>query len=315
MAVTPQDETRAGLPPAAGLSLGQVLRLGALGLASDIRDRSRDPSLRKRPTARALDPRLHRPIFIIGAPRSGTTFLGGCLGRMPEVSYHFEPRLTKAAARCAYDGSWTERRCAAVFRLSYSALLVAGLHGGRRFAEKNPENSFVVPFLDAAMPGAQFIHIIRDGRDAAVSHAEQPWLNAASAGAGKRGRGGQTWGPAARWWVEPDRREEFASVPDIVRSAWCWRRFTEAALEGLGTLPAGRTIEVRYEAVVADPMRAAELLSDFLDTTPAGLDALRAGLSQAKPSSVGRWRKALDDAQVARVEHEIGPLLARLGYL
>jgi hypothetical protein len=315
MAVTPQDETRAGPPPAAGLSLGQVLRLGALGLASDIRDRSRDPSLRKRPTARALDPRLHRPIFIIGAPRSGTTFLGGCLGRMPEVSYHFEPRLTKAAARCAYDGSWTERRCAAVFRLSYSALLVAGLHGGRRFAEKNPENSFVVPFLDAAMPGAQFIHIIRDGRDAAVSHAEQPWLNAASAGAGKRGRGGQTWGPAARWWVEPDRREEFASVPDIVRSAWCWRRFTEAALEGLGTLPAGRTIEVRYEAVVADPMRAAELLSDFLDTTPAGLDALRAGLSQAKPSSVGRWRKALDDAQVARVEHEIGPLLARLGYL
>lgn len=315
MAVTPQDEARAEPPSTVGLSLGQVLRLGALGLASDIRDRSRDPSLRKRPTARALDPRLHRPIFIIGAPRSGTTFLGGCLGRMPEVSYHFEPRLTKAAARCAYDGSWSERRCAAVFRLSYSALLVAGLHGGRRFAEKNPENSFVVPFLDAAMPGAQFIHIIRDGRDAAVSHAEQPWLAAASAGSGKHGRGGQTWGPAARWWVEPDRREEFASVPDIVRSAWCWRRFTEAALEGLGTLPAGRTIEVRYEAVVADPMCAAELLSDFLDATPAGLDALRAGLSQAKPSSVGRWRKALDDAQVARVEQEIGPLLARLGYL
>jgi len=154
-------------------------------------------------------------------------------------------------------------------------MLLAGLHGGRRFAEKNPENSFVVPFLAEAMPDAQFIHIIRDGRDAAVSHSEQPWLNAKSAGSGKRGRGGQLWGPAARWWVEPGRREDFAAVSDIVRSAWCWRRFTEAALDGLATLPAGKSIEVRYESVVSDPMRAADLLSGFLGTTPAGLDALR----------------------------------------
>jgi hypothetical protein len=291
-----------------------MVRLGVLGLASDIRDRGRDPALRKRPTTHALDPRLHRPIFIIGAPRSGTTFLGSCLGRMPEVSYHFEPRLTKAAARCAYDGSWTERRCAIAFRLSYSALLLAGLHGGRRFAEKNPENSFVVPFLAEAMPDAQFVHIIRDGRDAAVSHSEQPWLNAKSAGSGKRGRGGQLWGNAARWWVEPDRREEFAAVTDIVRSAWCWRRFTEAALAGLATLPAGRSIEVRYESVVSDPMHAADQLSGFLGTTPAGLDALRAGLAKAKPGSVGRWRKALDERQISDVQQEIGPLLARLGY-
>ena len=315
MAVTPRHGSRSQPPPApSGLRFGEMVRLGALGLASDIRDRSRDPALRKRPSAHALDPRLHRPIFIIGAPRSGTTFLGSCLGRMPEVSYHFEPRLTKAAARCVYDGSWSERRCATVFRVSYAALLLAGLHGGRRFAEKNPENSFVVPFLAEAMPDAQFVHIIRDGRDAAVSHAEPPWLNAASAGSGKRGRGGQLWGNTARWWVEPDRRDEFAAVTDVVRSAWCWRRFTEAALAGLATLPAGRSIEVRYESVVSDPMHAAEVLAGFLDTTPGGLDALRAGLSRAKPDSVGRWRKALDHAQISDVEREIGYLLARLGY-
>ena len=315
MAVTPRHGSRSQPPPPpSGLGFGQMVRLGVLGLASDIRDRNRDPALRKRPTVQALDPRLHRPIFIIGAPRSGTTFLGSCLGRMPEVSYHFEPRLTKAAARCVYDGSWSERRCATVFRVSYSALLLAGLHGGRRFAEKNPENSFVVPFLAEAMPDAQFVHIVRDGRDAAVSHAEQPWLNAKSADSGKRGRGGQLWGPAARWWVEPDRRDEFAAVSDIVRSAWCWRRFTEAALAGLATLPAARYIEVRYEAVVADPMRAADALAGFLGTTPDGLDALRAGLSRAKPDSVGRWRKTLDQGQISGVEDEIGPLLARLGY-
>jgi hypothetical protein len=308
------DSAAGSFSPSPDLTLPRLLRLGLVGIASDFRDRRRDPSLRKRPSLRALDPRLHRPVLVIGAPRSGTTFLAGCIGRMPEISYHFEPRLTKAAARCVYDGSWSERRGAAVFRLSYAALLLAALDGGRRFSEKNPENSFVIPFLAAALPGAQFVHIIRDGRDVAVSHAEQPWLSAASAGAGQRGRGGQLWGPYPRWWVEPERREEFAAVTDIARSAWCWRRFTEAALHGLAGLPPDRSIEVRYESVVRDPAGTARLLSGFLGASAAGHQALRAGLAEARPGSVGRWRATLSEQQVSEVKQETGPLLARLGY-
>jgi Sulfotransferase family len=314
--MTSTPDARAAARPVASpaVTWPRVLRLGVLGLASDIRDRKRAPALRKRPSARALDPRLHRPIFIIGAPRSGTTFLGSCIGQLPEVSYHFEPRLTKAAARCVYDGSWSERRSAAVFRFSYSALLLAALDGGRRFAEKNPENSFVVPFLAAALPAGQFIHIIRDGRDAAVSHAEQPWLAAASAATTRHGRGGQLWGPQPRWWVEPERRDEFARVSDLVRSAWCWRRFTEAALDGLAGLQDGRVIELRYESLVHDPAATAESLASFLGTSSAGLQALRVGLAQARTGSVGRWRGVLGESQIAEVETELGPLLARLGY-
>jgi hypothetical protein len=314
MTLTPSAPARAAHAQSPDVTWRRMLQLGALGIASDIRDRRREPGLRKRPSARALDPRLVRPIFIIGAPRSGTTFLGSCIGRLPEVSYHFEPRLTKAAARCVYDGSWSERRSAAVFRLSYSALLLAALDGGRRFAEKNPENGFVVPFLAAALPEAQFVHIIRDGRDAAVSHAEQPWLAAASAGTARRGRGGQLWGPYPRWWVEPARREEFTQVSDLVRSAWCWRRFTTAALDGLAGLPASRILELRYEPLVHDPGGAASLLADFLETSPAGLRSLRDGLSQARTSSVGRWRGILAERDLAEVQTEIGPLLSRLGY-
>ena len=301
-------------PPSPELTWARIARLGLAGIASDLRDRRKDAGLRTRPSLRALDPRLGRPVFIIGAPRSGTTFLGSCIGRLPEVSYHFEPRLTKAAARCVYDGSWTRGRSAAVFRLAYSALLLASLDGGRRFADKTPENSFVERFLAETFPGAQFVHIVRDGRDAAVSHAEQPWLAAASAGTGKRGCGGQLLGNGPRWWVEPDRREEFAQVPDIVRSAWCWRRFTEAALDGLASLQPGCAIEVRYEWLVQHPALAAELLAEFLGTSPAGLEALRTGLSRARPDSVGRWRAALRPDEVTDVERETGRLLTRLGY-
>ena len=158
------------------------------------------------------------------------------------------------------------------------------------------------------------MHIVRDGRDAAVSHAEQPWLAVASAGAARRGRGGQLWGPYPRWWVEPERREEFSKVPDIVRSAWCWRRFTTAALDGLAELPAGRKIELRYERLVADPAGAADILAGFLGTSPAGLRELRAGLGQARTGSVGRWRGVLTEHETAEVRAEIGPLLGRLGY-
>jgi Sulfotransferase family len=301
-------------PQAPDLTWRRAMRLAVLGLASDIRDRRRDPALRNPVSTRALDPRLHRPVFVIGAPRSGTTFLGNCLGRLPEISYHFEPRLTKAAARCVYDGSWSPRRGAAVFRLSYSALLLAALDGGHRFAEKNPENSFLVPFLAGEFPGAQFIHIIRDGRDAAVSHAEQPWLAAASAASGRRGMAGQLHGPQARWWVESPRREEFSQVPDIVRAAWCWRRFTEAALDGMAMLPPGRAAEVRYEAMVGDPAGTADMLAGFLGVPARGRDDLRAAMGRARPDSVGRWRAALGGGDLAEVQAEIGPLLDRLGY-
>lgn len=311
--MTVRTRPTAVAPQSPQLNWRRIIRLGALGVASDLRDRWHDPSLRNRPSARAFDPRPHRPVFIIGAPRSGTTFLGNCLGRLPEISYHFEPRLTKAAARCIYDGSWSARRGAVLFRLSYGALLLTALDGGYRFADKNPEYSFLLPFLAAEFPDAQFVHIVRDGRDATVSHAEQPWLAAASVTSGRRGTAGQLHGPNARWWVEPERREEFPLVPDIVRSAWCWRRFTEAALEGVAGV-GDRAAEVRYEAMVSNPAATADMLADFLALSPAGRDGLHAGLARARPDSVGRWRKVLAEHELADVLAEIGPLLSQLGY-
>lgn len=309
-------------PPHGKLSWLRAAQLGLVGVASDVRDRRSgrhgdrpEAAARRGRSAQRLDPRVRRPIFIVGAPRSGTTFLGGCIGRLPTVSYHFEPRLTKAAARCVYDGTWSERKAARVFRVNYGALLLAGGDGGLRFAEKNPENCFIVPFLFRTFPDAAFVHIVRDGRDAAVSHAEKPWLAAKSAGSGQRGRGGTAWGPEPRFWVESDRHDEFRTVSDIERSAWCWRRFTEAAFAGLATLPGDRLLRISYETMVDDPDTFAETLGDFLEV-PAGTDRepLRSALGQASRSSVGRWREALSAHDADAVDRQCGALLAELGY-
>ena len=158
---------------------------------------------------RSLLPKLERPVFIIGAARSGTTFLGDCIGRIPEVTYHHEPPATKAAGRYVYEHLWGFRRSRWFFRLVYSWLVRVERDGDLRFSEKTPTNIFLIPFLARAFPDSQFIHIIRDGRDAASSHMHKPWLRAEDAWSGEREPGGYLHGPWPKFWVEPERREEF----------------------------------------------------------------------------------------------------------
>ncbi|MEV1144217.1 sulfotransferase [Micromonospora sp. NPDC049799] len=302
------------LAPHTGLSTVKAAKLAAVGLLADRKER-RELERPAEPASRKLSLKVERPIFILGAPRSGTTFLGSCVGALPDVSYHFEPRLTKAVARCVYEGSWSPQRAARYFRGYYGALLAASGHGGLRFAEKDPENCFIVPFLAEVFPDAVFLHICRDGRDVAVSHAEQPWLNAASTGSGRSGRGGTPWGATPRFWVEPERRTEFTQVSDLGRSAWMWRRFTGSALAQLAELPAERVRHLRYEDIVSRPAEAAEIVADFLEVgDPSGRQALHARFGKARPDSVGRWRQRLDSTALTDVLRQAEPLLTELGY-
>jgi LPS sulfotransferase NodH len=261
-----------------------------------------------------LRPNLRAPLFIIGADRSGTTFLGDCIATLPEISYHHEPEVIKAAARYVFEGRWGFRRARAFFRLVYGWLMRIHLDGHLRFAEKTPTNSFIVPFLARAFPDAVFVHIVRDGRDAAASHLEQPWLLASSLASGRREPGGYRHGPDARFWVEPDRRADFESTTDVHRVIWSWRRHTEAALDGRG-LPAARYLELRYEDLVQQPTALADRLADFLDLDSEESRAgLRAAMAHAQATGVGRWQERFSDAELAVIDAEAGDLLRRLSY-
>jgi Sulfotransferase family len=277
-------------------------------LRSDSRVRREQATRRRRPG------RLHRPVFVLGAPRSGTTFLGSALGAMPEFSYHFEPMLTKALVAAVAEGKWRPRAAGAVFRLTYSALLWNDGGGDRRFTEKTPQNCFIVQFLGSQFPDAQFVAIVRDGRDAALSYAEKPWLAERSRDSGRREPGGYSYGPYPRFWVEPDRRQEFATTSDLHRCVWAWRRHTEAMLADGRRLPADRYLELRYEDLVASPQEHGGRIADFLSVAPDGRAALLEALAAGRTQSVGRWRSELSDADLTVMMNEAGPLLMRLGY-
>jgi hypothetical protein len=266
---------------------------------------------------RSIRPALRAPVFLIGAPRSGTTFLGGSLSSIPTVSYHHEPIATKLASRYVYQGLWSERKARRFYRLVYRTLLRAHLNGDQTFVEKTPRNSYLVAFLHRAFPDARFIHIIRDGRDAALSYSKKPWLQAAMAGSGRVSPGGYPNGPTPRYWVEPERRHEFETTTDIHRCVWGWKRHTESALASGRALPASLYHELRYEDLVREPVREGERILDFLGLSrhDASRSRFLDAVGKADPSSIGGWRRELDDAAVRQIEAEAGELLKQLGYL
>jgi hypothetical protein len=222
-----------------------------------------------------------RLVFVVGSPRSGTTFTGSALGSLPGFVDLDEVQPWKAAIPALVD--LPETQVAARARSILERVRLLGLR---------------------AYPQAIAVHVIRDGRDVVTSLLERGWLNAERVGADDAGH---RFGAHGRFWVEPGREEEFLRVSDATRCAWAWRRYVTAAR----AMPE-RTIEVRYEDLVADPERVALPLAERLEVSHASVTEV---LAHAHDRSAGRWRRDLTAEQVTDVEREAGRLLAELGYV
>jgi len=177
-----------------------------------------------------------------------------------------------------------------------------GLVGSLRPVEQTPEGTFVIEALHRAFPEARVIHMLRDGRDVAASLLERGWLSAGTVAEDAVG----PLGASPRYWVEPKRASEFATVSDARRAGWAWRRYVTAARRA-----GERAFEIRYERLVESPRRVAADLGEFLDI-PA--EFLVAPLEQAHGGSIGRYRRDLRTSDLAEINQEAGPLLSELGY-
>lgn len=289
--------------------------LAAKTIAADLRY---SPGHRRRRSLHrlraSLAPVLGDMVFIVGAPRSGTTFLGRALAAVPEFSYHFEPVLTKAAAPYVYAGLWSTERAASFYRRTYRWLARFRCDGDLRQVDKTPRNAMILGFLSTAFPDARFVHIIRDGRDAAVSWSRRPWLDPAGAELGRHEPGGYRHGPFARFWVEPGRAAEFEQTTTVHRCAWGWRRHVTAAREAGSLMPADRYLEVRYEALVADPQATGNAVLEFLGVPTGSRAAALDVFNEARDDRQGRWEAELEAHDAELLRREIGDLLSELGY-
>jgi hypothetical protein len=242
-----------------------------------------------------------RLVFVVGSPRSGTTFTGSALGSLDGFVDLDEVQPWKAAIPALVGRPDDE--VAHRLRRILERVRRLGLARGLRGVEQTPETSFVLPAVLGAYPDAVAVHVVRDGRDVATSLLERGWLSAGRTGADDARL---AFGAHARFWVEPGREEEFARASEATRAAWAWRRYVTAA----GAVPE-RTVEVRYEQLVQDPAAAASRVAAALGVD-AGLVA--AAFARAHDTSAGRWRRDLTPEQLADVEREAGAQLVALGY-
>jgi len=269
----------------AGLYGRTVARVAPRGL----RERGGDPELA-----------TERVVFVVGSPRSGTTFLAGAVGAQTGFVDLGEVKPLKANVdrwmSLPQDEAARELRSTVerVRRLAFVRDL--------RPVEQTPELSFVVGAAVRAYPQSTVLHIVRDGRDVVCSLLEKGWLREREGHDDAR----KPFGVHPRAWVEPERRDEFTRAREAARAAWAWRRYLSAARGA-----PEHTLEIRYEDIAADPGAAAALIAARLETDP---EPLAEGLAAVHGRSVGRWRRDLTAEQVSDVEREAGALLHELGY-
>lgn len=281
--------------------------------------------------------------FIVGVGRSGTTMLRLMLDAHPELAIppetHFVPDLIDAidegASPATAIGVMTAVRQWADLQIdeadalgSFEALddfnstealrafyaLYLQRQGKPRWGEKTPAYVRNMRKIERALPEARFIHVIRDGRDVALSR----WKR--TLGEGKRAPAAQV----AEGWQRRIRRAQ--------KQGRKLKHYTEIRYEDLVTDTEAELrriaefveldwdpVMLRYYERAAD--RMAEMARDLpsADGKPVrpGEERMQAHAMTQKPpdpSAMYRWKEQMGAEDVAAFDAAAGELLTELGY-
>jgi hypothetical protein len=269
------------------------------------------------------------PVFVLGCVRSGTTLLYHMLLSAGDFAIYrtesnvlnlLEPRFGDLSIRQNKErlmDAWLDSKLFRVSGLDAQQIRqkvlaectngghflrivmgeIAKKQGVRRWADCTPEHLLHVPRIKETIPDALVIHIIRDGRDVALSADKlafvrrAPWDRKPSVMAA-----GLYW----EWVVTRGRRDGRALGHDYM--------------------------EVRFEDLVTDPRGALAKLSGFIGhdldydrIREVGIGSVREPNSSFKEensslSPVRRWQRSFPPDQLAVFEGLVGETLQELGY-
>lgn len=273
--------------------------------------------------------RQKAPVFVVGCPRSGTTLLynmllsaGGFAVYLAESNVFnlLVPRfgdLRVSANRGKMVDAWLQSQ---LFRASFldaeeirAKVLSECRNGGdflrivmgemaraqgvARWADNSPEELLYALTIKKYLPDALFIHMIRDGRDVALSLDARPHA-----------------------WIRPfswDRQDSLA----IAGMFWEWmvnrgRR--------VGRQLGGDYMEVHFEELQADSPATLAKIGSFIQHDLDYDRILRVGIGSVREpntsfkgdggSPVGRWKQKITPEKLALFDALVGPTLKELGY-
>lgn len=273
------------------------------------------------------------PIFIVGAPRSGTTLLQFRLRNHPRLSLptgesHFlvplyvhqasfqpldnidniqkvlELMLRKSREFLETDlpgmrfvipvlaQELLDNKCDSIPKIiSWLFSKNAAGEGKARWGDKTPYYVLHIPKILDWFPDAQIIHIVRDGRDVALSLFE--------------------------------RRHDFF-VYNAYTAAVSWKRYVEAGHRIGSTLRPDQYLEIRYEDLIAEPEQILNTICAFLGeeydpdmfktSKPQNLGKTPLVHAPIKNDNREKWRTKMTPKQIQVFEAVAGSTLEDFGY-
>lgn len=264
---------------------------------------------------RMFTPAMKNPFFIVGSPRSGTSILGSIINAVPNVSYYREPPIVKYYAKHICERKVSRLRQILFFRLIYGALYHFAATSGIKFFEKNPGNAFITRNLLSIYPTSKFIHIVRDGRDVALSLMAKPWHLQSSLGSTTRGHEGYLHGPYPHYFIEKERRQEFLTTSDIHRCIWIWKRHVNEVLKLEEEMGDDVVLRIKYEDMITDPDVIIEKLLDYIgENNTETIKSIQPIIQSLHPVSLFKWRQVLSADDIDIINKEAGDTLNYLGY-
>jgi hypothetical protein len=269
----------------------------------------------------AANQRLERPIFVIGAPRSGTTMLFHLLressmlgslngeGHNAWRMYH-HPRYSGWRSDAIGHG----RVCLGERRFIngyFSANATAG-----RLVEKTPENSLRIPYLLDLFPDASFVLVKRDPCEV-INSLINCWRN-------EEGRFRSYYVPEKlnirgyserkRWCfalIDGWRNFAQSGVPEIALEQWA--QCVKGVAAGRELVAPERWMEVHLEHLLANPQGTLQMLLGRL-----GLEdelALQTKLSELVANPVNAQSRQEEQKWKGKNYNEIVPLLPAIDEL
>ena len=297
---------------------------------------------RSRPTASpqpaGLAPSLleARLVWILGSPRSGSSWLMRMLSGRSELATINEPYLgvhlvpmggTVEAGEYFEHGQRAEdpsyffaRRYLPVFRPLLRELVLRGLENQLRHlrpgplprwvAMKEPNGSHAADTLVSLLPSSRMLFLLRDGRDV-VDSLVDAMLRKRS------------------WWKGPKALVPRERVTFVSQHATLWVVRTMASQRAFAALPDEQRLLVRYEELLSDTPAQLRRIFDWLDidVSEGDIEAIAARYAfkavpkdrrgpgkDVRAATPGLWRRNLTPEE-QEVMHEImGDKLRGLGY-
>jgi len=272
--------------------------------------------------------RSKAPVFVLGCPRSGTTVLYHMLLSAGNFALYraesnvfsvLQPRfgnLRSESNRRELVRYWLQSKLFEVSGLDASAIQDKILHecqsagdflrivmeesaraqGVERWADCTPDHLLYMREIKREIPEALFVHIIRDGRDVALSYAKQGWA-----------------------YPFPWDRNQQVGVAGLY---WEW---IVSKGRKIGRELGHDYYELHYEDLVEQPRETLAALSNFVGQELDYDRIKQVGIgSVSEPNSsfssgrdfrpVGRWAEQMPLEQLAEIESLIGNVLNDLGY-